>query len=64
MADEVLSHPESKRVFLQAVTDMVEDDMKNLDLKMFDVFYIWTMGRNRFMKEQSAKEGKPNVTDS
>lgn len=64
MADEVLSHPESKRVFLEAVTDMVEDDMKNLDLKMFDVFYIWTIGRNRFMKEQSSKEGKSNGTDS
>jgi len=64
MADEVLSHPESKRVFFDEVNKMVEDDMKKLDLKMFDVFYIWTMGRNRFMKEQSLKEGKPNGTDS
>jgi len=64
MADEVLSHPESKRVFFDEVNKMVEDDMKKLDLKMFDVFYIWTIGRNRYMNEQALKEGKPNGTDS
>ena len=55
MAHESLTHPESKKVLFDAINHMVEEDMKDHNLGIFDVFYIWTMGKNSWIQEQKEK---------
>tara|TARA_R110001632_G_scaffold31073_1_gene81278 strand:- start:257 stop:475 length:219 start_codon:yes stop_codon:yes gene_type:complete len=52
-----LTSPNAKAVFTKNFMEMVETDMVNLDLQMFDVFLIWTLGRNRYIDSQR-KTGK------
>ena len=52
-----LTSPNAKAIFTKNFMEMVETDMEKLDLQMFDVFLIWTLGRNRYVDSQ-LKNGK------
>lgn len=55
-----------REVFFDNVIKMIEEDMVSNDLKMYDVFLIWSMGKHRW-KDSSInkirKEKDGSTTD-
>lgn len=44
-----------RQAFLDNVIAMIEEDMQSFDLKMYDVFLIWSMGKSRWQNTTLSK---------
>ena len=44
-----------REVFFENVIKMIEEDMVNNDLKMYDVFLIWSIGKSRWQDTTLSK---------
>ena len=44
-----------REVFFENVMKMIEEDMERNDLKMYDVFLIWSLGKSRWQDTTLSK---------
>lgn len=66
MADSLYPDESVRQVFIDNVIAMIEEDMQSYDLKMYDVFLIWSMGKSRWKKSTITKirtENNESPTD-